>query len=101
MARTAQMTLRVTFDSLTVVRPSLCAEDYNQTVRHYTTNRIKGGLQFRCTRCEHSVSTLDFDTKDGNVRTQAATAINRHAATVHHQPMMYSSLDPQQRIWRA
>jgi len=70
-------------------------------VRHYTTHRIKGGMEFRCTRCEYSVSTLDFDTRDGNLRTQAATAINRHATAVHHQPMMYSSLDPQQRSWRA
>jgi hypothetical protein len=70
-------------------------------VRHYTTSRIKGGMQFTCTRCEHSVTTLEFHLKDGNLRTQAATAINQHAATVHHQPLMYSSLDPQQRVWRA
>jgi len=70
-------------------------------VNHYTTNRIKGGIQFKCIRCEYSVSTLDFDDRDGNLRTQAATAINRHAADAHHQPTMFSSLDVQQRIWRA
>jgi hypothetical protein len=44
-------------------------------VRYYTTNRIEGGMQFKCTRCELSVSTLDFDARYGNLRTQAATAI--------------------------
>ncbi len=70
-------------------------------MRHCTTNRIEGGIQFKCIRCEYSVSTLDFDARDGNLRTQAATAINRHASEVHHQPPMYSSLDPQRSIWRA
>jgi len=55
-------------------------------VRYYTTNRIDGGMQFKCTRCELSVSTLDFDARYGNLRTQAATAINCHAAEAHHQP---------------
>ena len=68
---------------------------------HYTTNRIEGGIRFKCTRCEYSVSTLDFDARNGNLRTQAATAINRHATEMHHQPTTYSSLDTQQRIWRA
>jgi len=84
-----------------MVRPSLEAEDYNQTVRHYTTNRIERGIQFKCVRCEYSVSTLGFDARDGNLRTQAATAINRHASEVHHQPTMYSSLDPQRSSGRA
>jgi DNA-binding beta-propeller fold protein YncE len=41
--------------------------------------------------------------QNGLIPAQTATAINinRHAAAVHHQPVMYSSLDPQQRIWRA
>src|SRR4029077_3256765 len=70
-------------------------------VRYYTTKRVQGGMRFTCVRCEHSVSTLDFDTRDGNLRTQAAPALNQHAAKAHNQPLMYSSLDPQQRIWRA
>ncbi|MGC1652226.1 MAG: hypothetical protein WA722_05345 [Candidatus Sulfotelmatobacter sp.] len=69
-------------------------------MRHYTTNRIEGGIQFKCIRCEYSVRTLDFDARDGNLRTQAATTINRHASEVHRQPTMYSSLDPGQSIWR-
>ena len=71
------------------------------SVRYYTTKRVQGGMRFTCVRCEHSVSTLDFDTRDGNLRTQAATALNQHASKAHNQPVMYSSLDPQQRIWRA
>jgi hypothetical protein len=70
-------------------------------VSHYTTDRVEGGIQFKCIRCDYSVRTLDFDARDGNLRTQAATAINRHASEVHRQPTMYSSLDPRQSIWRA
>jgi hypothetical protein len=69
--------------------------------RHYTIARIKGGMKFTCTRCAHHVSTFDFDARDGNLRTQAATAINRHATSVHHEPVMFSSLDVQQRVWRS
>jgi hypothetical protein len=68
-------------------------------VRNYTTQRIKGGMQFTCVRCPHSVRTLDFDLKDGNPRTQAATAINQHATRVHNQPMIISN--GPQRIWRS
>ena len=69
--------------------------------RLYTIGRIKGGMKFTCTHCAHHVSTLDFDPRDGNLRTQAATAINNHATSVHHEPVMFSSLDAQQHIWRA
>jgi len=55
---------------------------------------------FICVRCEHHVTTLDFQREGGNLRTQAATAINLHAAAVHGQPMAVSSTDWQQRIWR-
>ena len=72
-----------------------------RAVRNYNTERIKGGMKFTCTRCQHSVTTLDFNVKDGNLRTQAATAVNQHATKVHHEPVMYSSLDTQQRIWRS
>ncbi len=68
--------------------------------RLYTIGRIKGGMRFTCTHCAHYVSTLDFDPRDGNLRTQAATAINQHATKVHHEPVMFSSLDAQQHIWR-
>jgi hypothetical protein len=70
-------------------------------VRHYTIKRIAGGMQFTCVRCKHSVTTAEFDARNGNLRTQAAGALNQHAAQVHHEPVMVSSLDVQQRIWRA
>jgi hypothetical protein len=70
-------------------------------VRHYTTKRIKDGTMFTCVRCEHHVSTLDFGREDGNLRTQAATAINLHAAAQHRQPMGISLLEPAQRVWRS
>jgi hypothetical protein len=72
----------------------------NNVKRLYTIARVKGGMRFTCSHCAHHVSTLDFDPRDGNLRTQAATAINRHATSVHHEPVMFSSLDTQQRIWR-
>jgi len=87
---------------LTTVRAILGPRDYTQGVRrHYTMERVKGGMKFTCTRCAHHVSTLDFDSRDGNLRTQAASAINQHATSVHHEPVMFSSLDAQQRVWRA
>jgi hypothetical protein len=46
------------------------------------------------------VTTLEFDPRDGNLRTQAATAINQHGIQVHHEPVMFSSLDAQPHIWR-
>ena len=69
--------------------------------RLYTIARTKGGMKFSCTHCAHHVSTLDFDSRNGNLRTQAAAAINQHAASVHHEPAMFSSLDAPQIIWRA
>ncbi|MGA2645559.1 MAG: hypothetical protein ABSF15_12655 [Candidatus Sulfotelmatobacter sp.] len=69
--------------------------------RLYTIGRIKGGMKFTCTHCAHHVSTLDFDSRNGNLRTQAAAAINQHATTVHHEPITFSSLDTQQHTYRA
>jgi hypothetical protein len=69
-------------------------------VKAYLIERIKGGMKFNCTRCDHSVSTLEFDAKGGNLRTQAATAINDHAAKAHHEPLIVPSSDSQQRSWR-
>jgi hypothetical protein len=69
-------------------------------VKAYKIQRIKSGMKFTCVRCAHSVSTLDFDAKVGNLRTQAATAINAHATQAHHEPMLISPQDGQQRTWR-
>jgi uncharacterized protein (DUF2252 family) len=68
-------------------------------VKAYRIERIKSGMKFTCTHCAHSVSTFDFDAKAGNLRTQAATAINDHAAKAHSAPIVVSS-DGQQRSWR-
>jgi hypothetical protein len=53
-------------------------------VKPYRTERIKNGIKFICVQCAHSITTLDFDAKAGNLRTQAATAINHHIAQAHH-----------------
>ncbi|MGO9922061.1 MAG: hypothetical protein ACLQIB_46110 [Isosphaeraceae bacterium] len=55
-----------------------------QQVKPYRIERIKNGMKFTCTHCNHSVTTLDFESKAGNLRTQAATAIHHHAAEAHH-----------------
>ena len=68
-------------------------------MKAYRIQRIKSGMKFTCTHCDHSVSTLDFDAKLGNLRTQAATAINAHASKAHAAPIIVSS-DGQQRSWR-
>jgi hypothetical protein len=44
---------------------------------------LNGGTTFKCTFCEHSVTTLDLNIKNGNRRTQAAAVINQHAALLH------------------
>ena len=71
-----------------------------QAVKPYRTERIKNGVKFTCTHCEHSVSTLDFDPKGGNLRTQAATAISQHATQAHHEPPTVSYVDVELRTWR-
>lgn len=52
-------------------------------MRYYTTKALNGGTTFKCTFCDHSVTTLDFDATNGNRRTQAAAVINQHAASLH------------------
>jgi hypothetical protein len=44
---------------------------------------MNGGTTFKCTFCEHSVTTLDLNNTNGNRRTQAATMINQHVALLH------------------
>ena len=71
-----------------------------QPVKAYRIERVKNGMKFTCKQCSHSVTTLDFDAKAGNLRTQAATAINAHATTAHQTPMTVSLPDSQLRSWR-
>jgi len=54
-----------------------------EIVRYYTTKSMEGGVRFTCIACKHTVTTLEFDRANGNPRTQAAAALNRHAAEVH------------------
>jgi hypothetical protein len=75
-------------------------KDTIQAVKAYRIERIKSGMKFTCKHCAHSVSTLDFDAKAGNLRTQAATAINNHATQAHREPLIVSPSDSQQRAWR-
>jgi hypothetical protein len=50
----------------------------------YQINKPKsGGTIFTCAFCPHTVNTLDFDSENGNRRTQAATVINQHVALLH------------------
>lgn len=56
-------------------------------MRHYTTKSMNGGTTFNCSVCKHSVTTLDFDATLGNRRTQAATAMNQHVASLHFPPL--------------
>jgi len=56
---------------------------YDRNVRYYTTKSMNGGTTFKCSLCEHTVTTLNFNSAIGNRRTQAATAMNQHAAALH------------------
>jgi hypothetical protein len=58
-------------------------KDYDRIVRYYTTKSMNGGTTFKCSQCEHAVTTLNFNSGLGNRRTQAATAMNQHAAASH------------------
>jgi hypothetical protein len=44
---------------------------------------MNGGTAFKCTFCDHRITTLDFQNVNGNRRTQAAAAINQHVALLH------------------
>jgi hypothetical protein len=55
-------------------------------VEYYTTKTMKGRTRFKCAFCKHSVNTADFNSANGNRRTQAATEMNQHTA-VFHSPL--------------
>ncbi len=62
----------------------ICAgKEYDKNVPYYTTQSMNGGTTFKCSFCEHTVTTLNFNSVIGNRRTQAATAMNQHAAELH------------------
>jgi len=60
-------------------------------VRYYTTKQLNGGTTFKCTFCEYTVTTFDFDSTKGNRRTQAASTMNRHAADLHFSRIQVAS----------
>jgi hypothetical protein len=53
-------------------------------VRHYTIKMMHGLITFTCQRCKHSVTTSEFSSRNGSRRTQAARAMNEHAAAAHN-----------------
>lgn len=57
--------------------------EYDREVRYYTTKLMPGRTIFKCLFCNHNVATVDFDSTMGNRRTQAAAAMNVHAAAEH------------------
>ena len=70
-----------------------------KAVRHYSIKLINGVTTFTCPRCKHSVTTPDFSIQNGSLRTQAARAMNEHAAAVHNNPLPMYPRDAQ--MWRA
>jgi hypothetical protein len=62
-------------------------------MRYYTIKPMNGVTTFKCTFCEHSVTTLDFNSTHGNRRTQAAAAINQHAALSHLRTVSGNQVD--------
>jgi hypothetical protein len=51
-----------------------------EEVKYKATKPMNGSSHFKCTRYEHSVTTVDFNNTNGNCRTQAAAVINQHPA---------------------
>lgn len=68
-------------------------------MRYYAIRTINGLTTFNCPRCKHSVTLLEFNSQNGNRRTQAARAMNDHATAVHSRPMPASTRDVE--IWHA
>lgn len=61
-------------------------------MRYYTTKTQNGSTIFKCTFCEHSVTTLNFSSMNGNRRTQAAAVMNQHAGSLHVRTWVPSKL---------
>jgi hypothetical protein len=58
-------------------------EGYNLTMRYYTIRTTPERTIFKCSVCSYSVATVDFNIQGGHLRTQAAKALNEHAAAKH------------------
>ena len=59
-------------------------------MRHYTIKMMSGFTTFKCPLCEHSVTTEEFSSQNGNCRTQAARAMNQHGTAAHGHPVPMS-----------
>jgi hypothetical protein len=52
--------------------------------KYYRIRRGRGGnAEFHCSHCNYHVRISGFDPRNGNVRTQAATAMNEHHLSEH------------------
>jgi len=68
---------------VTLVPPLNGREAYNLTMRYYTIRTTADRTTFKCSVCSYSVATADFKIQGGHLRTQAAKAVNEHAAAKH------------------
>ena len=66
-----------------------------EAVRHYTIKRTIGSTTFKCLFCKHSVTAQQFSSENGSRRTQAARALNDHAAAEHGRPIPMSTRNAQ------
>jgi hypothetical protein len=64
-------------------------------MRHYTVTMMKGFSMFNCPLCRYSVTTQEFGTRNGNLLTHAARAMNEHAMSAHARSILMSPLDAQ------
>jgi hypothetical protein len=65
---------------------------------------MDGGFTFTCAYCEYCMTTLNLDGLRGNLRTQAATIMNRHAALSHVgklTPITFRQIDRYAANWCA
>jgi hypothetical protein len=68
-------------------------------VRYYAIKMMNGFSTFKCPLCKHSVTTREFNSLNGNCRTQAARAMNEHATAAHGRQIPMSRRDAQ--MWHA
>jgi len=68
-------------------------------MRHYTIKKMNSFSVFNCPLCKHFVTTQDFSSLNGNCRTQAAKAMNEHAAAAHGRPVYMPPREAQ--MWHA
>lgn len=73
-------------------------------INRYAIRHGKGdGALFLCTCCNYCLSTKDFDRENGNVRTQAAAAMNLHYDSEHKVSLQFMAPTQQagvERVWR-